>query len=80
MDNIGKKYTDIADMKIMLKKANILHIQNQRLIYYLQCNKNFYKAKISALESKIKNLENSIKDLQKENINIERSRDENISN
>ena len=79
MDNIEIKYNDTTEIRSLFRKIDILHIQNQRLLYYLHCNKNFYKRKIAALQSQVKNLENTIKDLQKENINLKRIKDENIS-
>ena len=79
MDNIEIKYNDTAEIKMLFRKIDILHLQNKRLLYYLHCNKGFYKRKIAALQSQVKNLENTIKDLQKENINLKRTQDENVS-
>lgn len=79
MDNIEIKYNDTAEIKILFRKLDILRLQNKRLLYYLHCNKDFCKRKIAALQSKVNIMENTIKDLQKENINLKRIEDENVS-
>ncbi len=67
------------DIKDILRKNKILKYQNERLLYYLNCNKHSYQKRIQALELQVKNFEDSIKDLQKENINTERVQDENMA-
>jgi len=67
-----------VNIKDLQKKIDILHIQNNRLLYYLHCNKNFYKKKIEALEDLCRILKKELDTLKSENIQLKRSEYENM--
>jgi len=71
--------SETSGEQMNIKKIKILRLQKKRLLFYLNCNKEYSRKKIKALQSEVKYLRDSLRDLQKNIINIERVQDENIS-